>query len=571
MRDLYHVLVDYDAVMLRAIAELWGVSLTARQSREMAAELARHLCQPGVVERAWGDSLCRAGLEALVAAGGRLPAPQFDRRFGEVRPFGPGRLERERPWTAPANVAEALWYRGLIGRAFEPGPAGPQAFVFIPSDVLALLAQGQRATASPSRTPPLGVKAAEPAAFTPAPTTLVDDLCTLLAYLQMTQVAADKQEGLAERHRQALARHLLDATGAAEGRGRFAFLWGLGLAAGLVVATGRHWKPEPERARAWLSAGREAQLAALAVAWRDAPHWNDLWHVPSLRPEDTGWRNDPVLARRAILRLLAELSPGSSSEEERPIWWDLTAFIAGVKAHEPDFQRPTGDYTSWYLRDAASGEYLKGFESWEAVEGALIAFLLQGPLHWLGLVDVAPGAFRFTPRGLRFLRGEAPGPDAEKTARLSVRADGTIDVPRNANRYQRFQTARIASWVTAGETYRYRFTPASLARADKQGIRVEQVLSFLGRASGGRLPGALVQALRRWAQAGTQVRLRDMVVLQVTSAQVLEALRASPAVRPYLGEALGPLAVAVRRADWPRLEQAIRQLGYLPEVEGLEE
>jgi len=137
--------------------------------------------------------------------------------------------------------------------------------------------------------------------------------------------------------------------------------------------------------------------------------------------------------------------------------------------------------------------------------------------------------------------------------------------------YQRFQTARIAAWVAAGETYRYRFTPASLARADKQGIRVEQVLSFLGRASGGRLPGALVQALRRWAQAGTQVRLRDMVVLQVTSAQVLEALRASPAVRPYLGEALGPLAVAVRRADWPRLEQAIRQIGYLPEVEGLEE
>lgn len=571
MRDLYHTLLDYDPVMLRAIAEQWGVSLAAKQSREMAAELADHLRQAGVLARVWEDGLCRAGLQALIAAGGRLPAPQFDRRFGEVRPFGPGRLERERPWTAPANVAEALWYRGLIGRAFESGPAGPQAFVFVPSDVLALLAQDQRATASPLRTPPLGVEAAEPAAFTPAPTTLVDDLCTLLAYLQVTQVVADKQGALAERQRQALARHLLDAAGAAEGQGRFAFLWGLGLAAGLIVAAGRSWKPERGRARAWLSAGREAQLAALAAAWRDDPHWNDLWHVPSLRPEDTGWRNDPLLARRAILRLLAELSPGSSSEGEKPVWWDLAAFIAGVKAHEPDFQRPTGDYTSWYLRDAASGEYLKGFESWDAVEGALIAFILQGPLHWLGLVDIAPGAFRFTARGVRFLKGEVPEPEGKETARLSVHADGTIDVPRSADRYQRFQTARIAAWVAAGETYRYRLTPASLAQAGKQGIQVEQVLSFLGRASGERLPGALVQALRRWAQAGTQVRLRDMVVLQVTSAQVLEALRASPAVRPYLGEALGPLAVAVRRADWPRLEQAIRQLGYLPEVEGLEE
>lgn len=555
--------------MLRAVAERWGISLAAKQPREMAAELADHLRRPEMLQQAWEDGQCRPALQALVAAGGRLPAPQFDRQFGAIRLFGPGRLERERPWTSPANPAEALWYRGLIGRAFEAGPAGPQPFVFLPSDMLDVAAGGWWSAAPEATTATLGLPAPQPETFTPAPTTLVDDMCTLLAYLQITSAGLDEHGALHQKHRQALARHLLEADGAAEGTGRFAFLWAVGLAAGLIRAAGRSLKPEPGRARTWLSAGREAQLAALAAAWRDDTNWNDLWRVPSLQPEDTGWRNDPLLARQAILRMLAALTP-SANVGGREVWWDLPAFIAGVKAHEPDFQRPSGDYSSWYLRDAASGEYLKGFESWDAVEGALIAFIVNGPLHWLGLVDIAPGAFRFTSRGACFLAGKPPLPDEEEAARLSIDAGSNIYVPRAANRYQRFQTARITNWVSAGETYQYRFTPASLARAQEQGIHLQQVLTFLGRASGGRLPDALARALRRWEQAGTQVRLRDMVVLQVASAEVLEALRAAPAARPYLGEALGPLAVAVRRADWPRLEQAIRQLGYLPEVEGLD-
>src|SRR5579859_5992190 len=40
---------------------------------------------------------------------------------------------------------------------------------------------------------------------------------------------------------------------------------------------------------------------------------------------------------------------------------------SAVKEEEPDFQRPAGNYDSWYIRDAQSGEYLRGFESWDRV------------------------------------------------------------------------------------------------------------------------------------------------------------------------------------------------------------
>jgi len=48
---------------------------------------------------------------------------------------------------------------------------------------------------------------------------------------------------------------------------------------------------------------------------------------------------------------------------------------------------------------------------------------------------------------------------------------------------------------------------------------------------------------------------------------VLERLRAEPQVRSMLGEAIGPLAVAVRATDWGRLISAIAELGLLSEVE----
>ena len=50
------------------------------------------------------------------------------------------------------------------------------------------------------------------------------------------------------------------------------------------------------------------------------------------------------------------------------------------------------------------GEYLSGFESWDAVEGSLIEFYIVGPMHWLGLVDVGDDVLRLTAYGRAFLK-----------------------------------------------------------------------------------------------------------------------------------------------------------------------
>ncbi|PJF45505.1 MAG: hypothetical protein CUN48_18545, partial [Candidatus Thermofonsia Clade 3 bacterium] len=79
----------------------------------------------------------REALDELVGRGGRMPRAAFSRRYGDVRPMGAAKRERERPDLNPASPAEVLWYRALIGQAFlTASSAEPQEYVYIPDEWL---------------------------------------------------------------------------------------------------------------------------------------------------------------------------------------------------------------------------------------------------------------------------------------------------------------------------------------------------------------------------------------------------------------------------------------------------
>ena len=48
---------------------------------------------------------------------------------------------------------------------------------------------------------------------------------------------------------------------------------------------------------------------------------------------------------------------------------------------------------SWFIRREGSEQYLRGFAHWEAVEGELLRYMIAGPLHWLGVTDIAFSEF----------------------------------------------------------------------------------------------------------------------------------------------------------------------------------
>jgi hypothetical protein len=556
MRTLRQCLFDCDLALLRVIAAQWGIELPTNRHDDAVDTLTVRLSDATMQTDLWSSlpGAERQALSAILSAGGALPAGAFARHFGEIRPIGPGRLERERPWESPISVAESLWYRGLIFKAFDQGPGEMHEVVFVPQEFHAGLQVGEAASGHVAQAPLKPLVNMPPEAACQAGAQLADDLCSFLAYVHAAPIHAGPGEPLPERHQQTLGRQLR-----AHDSLRLDLLTHLAARLSLVKPDASPLRPDPQNATAWLQLPEPEQQRALFEGWRDSVTWNDLWRVPTLRCEDTGsWRNDPLAARRAALNALAALDPG--------VWYRLEDFVAVIREASPDFQRPGGDYDTWYIRDAATNQYLTGFDNWGQVEGALLRFLVGGPLHWLGVVDIdaAGAAFCVTPTG-RWLLGYGAAPQLSEATSFVVRDDGQVEIGA-ARRYDRFQLARVADWVTSGETYTYQLVPSSLERAKAQRITPERILEFLERTSGAPVPEALAGALRRWGTHGTEAWAQPAMVLRVVRPELLEQITDSPRTRKYIRETVSSTVVLVAPRDWPEMLAALLEMGVLPEV-----
>jgi hypothetical protein len=526
----------------------------------MALELAEAMDNPEAVARAWRALPFeqRQALRALLASEGHMPQRVFSRHWGEIRAMGPGRMEREQPWNEPVSPAEGLWYAGLIFRTFEHGPDGTYEAILVPPELRTYL---------PVADP-------EPPRISLEPTTapgvvrsyrhhILDDACTLLSYVQNERPRLGSYHRWHERHRKDLLRRLR-----IQDWEYFALLGHLALRIGwLVEERSGRLRLEPEGVTAWLESAPFHQQRTVIEAWRDDPTWNDLFHIPALQPEDTGaWRNDPVLARRAVLRHLEVCQPGT--------WYVLDALVAAIKHVDADFQRPDGDYDSWYIREEAAEIYLSGFESWDAVEGRLIRHLIRTPMAWLGLVDLgmddgdrAATSFRMTQAGASIL-GVAETLSRPEPSSARLWSGFRVAVPP-ARRYERFQLARVADWLQSGTPFAYRLTPSSLERARQQGISVTRVLEFLRDLIKAPVPRSVEAALTRWAARGTEAHLERTVILQISTEELMNQVTASPTLSRLIRERIGPTVVTVREQDWEQVIGALEEMGLLPEVDGL--
>ena len=555
MPNLKQSLLNQDLGYLRIVAELWGIEVNITDVRNGADLLIPPLSDRPLVKEVV-EALpveAKSALQTLLQHEGRLQWAVFVRRFGKVREMGAGRRDRERPFEDPISPAEMLWYRALVGRAFFDTPDGPQEFAYIPTDLIPLLPEGQ------VRVPISFGNPASPQNHgkqTDANDHILDHACTLLAALR---IGLPLEQLTINSHPSSIQSPYPLSTQP---------LHRLLVAAGLISVDDQ---PESEETRTFLEASRGEGLVKLAQAWLQSDQFNELSLIPGLQMEGE-WANDPRKTRMTIMGFLSSVPPGK--------WWSMRAFIASVRQHHPDFQRPAGDYDSWFIRKRETGEYLRGFVHWDQVDGALLHYLIAGPMHWLGMMDliVQPDnssnvgvrltAFRLSSWSAILLNGEVLTGLPKEEATILIRSDGRIRVPRYAPRVARYQIARFCEWENEeADTYQYKLTPSSLARAQKQGLSSSHLVALLRRYTSAT-PPTLVKALEKWEEHGTQARLERLLVLRLKSPGVLQELRASRAAR-FLGDRLGPTAVIVKSGAWEKVVAVLAELGYLTEIEDL--
>jgi len=556
MPDLFDSLLKQDIGHLRIIAEFWGLELDSKSADAAREKLTVSLLDPKLLAELT-DTLppeADSAITYLVNVGGRIPWPTFTRKFGDIREAGAGKRDREKLHLKPASAAEILYYRGLLARAFFDTEKGPQEFAYIPDDLLSLLnrkantpalASGiklERAEKKEEIRKSSGVQESEALGRPASPAEkglealandfILDDVTTLLAALRMGKTPGS-DGSLSVPQQSAALQNLLTA-------------------ANLV----RQNIPQTEVVKNFLASSRQAALKMLQEAWVESQAFNELHLMPGIICEGE-WTNQPHETREFLLNLLDAVPENK--------WWSLNAFVRDVKQKYADFQRPAGDYDSWFIKRASDGQYLRGFQHWDEVDGALIRYFITNILFWLGQVDLSIAEGSNQPTAFRIINIESRIPIIEDR-KLHISSQGKITAPRLTPRVVRYQLARFCEWdEEKNEQFKYHITTNSLAKAKEQGLKPEHLLSLLVKHSDGGVPPSLVKALKRWEVSGTEARVQTQVVLKVSRPEILEEMRKSKAGK-YLGEVLSPTAVIVKSGAIQNVMDALTELGLLTEV-----
>jgi hypothetical protein len=571
MPNLQTTLREHESGLIPTLAQLWGIKAKNLAPDKLLEVLREAMLNPQQAEKVWdmlNDAERGALLSVISQKNHTMPLTMFERLYGKINKMGQGAIEREQPHKNPTTVADGLFYRGFISTGFENAKSGAKPVVYVPSDMVEILPVhktqyvGLESEPLPPQ-PEMVIRQLDTVEdeylenVQQADTSIVDDMTSLLAYLRIQGAGVEDNVFLpvdVERVHPFMLR---------KGDIRMNFMLGVGVSASLITSQEGRAYPKRAELQKWLGLPRSQQLRELLTAWKSSTVYHDLWHVPGLYPDpDAGFPYDPLVGREAMVEFLRKLAPPQE-------WWSIDEFIQAIKEIEPDFQRPGGNYDSWYIRNDRS-EYLHGFESWDAVEGSLLEFYIKGPLHWLGLMDIAEDAAKLTAYGRSFIGLiDWPTPP-EPSDTVTIQADGMLHVSRKVSRVDRFQVARFSTWMESDEPYVYRLDGDSMQMAAAQGITTQHIASFLKRQNDDKpLPAMIAKLLDTWQTGATsEVTFERLLVLRTNSPEVMEKVYNEPALRRYLGARLGPMACVIRNGQEADLQVALGESGIKVEIVG---
>jgi hypothetical protein len=305
---------------------------------------------------------------------------------------------------------------------------------------------------------------------------------------------------------------------------------------------------------------------------------------PALRYGELETENNE--ARQTLIALLAQ-----TPQQQ---WIHFLSFARLVYRLNPTFlQRKQRSYPAphWWL-EIEEGRPLHPTQQqdWLRAEGRYLARLLQGPLHWWGVTDIALGpdkrllAFRLTAMAGLLLSGKpaddlvdlSPGAALENYTRPDILVSDEDDLLIRSS---------PASWQTIEliERYaevrgvqqdrlRYRLTYRSLSEALNRGESITPLLDLLRRAATytSTQKDALTRLLHRLEQRVNnygQVRLyTDMTLLEVADNLTMRELNATTSVEQHIVQPIRPTLLILEKQGGEQVLDELKRRGQAPLV-----
>lgn len=347
----------------------------------------------------------------------------------------------------------------------------------------------------------------------------------------------------------------------------------------------------PNAARFLLGPARDETLLDLFTRWLAQPSYAELSELaenglrvrcratplnqPDLRRGELEQENSE--ARQDLLALLAQVPVGE--------WTNFSAFARFLYRLRPTLlQRRQRLFPAphwWFEQEEGRPLHPTQLADWLKAEGRYLAHLIQGPLHWWGLCDLARSvngqllAFRLTPTA-RYLFHSQPLASHEQVladvreTSLAVSPDGCLLVPCRPENWQ--LVACVEEFAECkgvqNEKLLYCLSAHSLSAAIGQGRDPRALLTLLERFAtldGGQALRQLLTSLeRRIANYGRARLYTDVPLLQTADLTVMQQLTAITSLDQQVVLPIHPTLLLLKKPGVERLLEELKKRGQTP-------
>lgn len=342
-----------------------------------------------------------------------------------------------------------------------------------------------------------------------------------------------------------------------------------------------HWQT-------WYSRPPETQLRMLFNLWRQSLIGLTelrlaLQREPGLRVERTvGYQyaysprlftptdlaRELSLARGFVARLLQELPAN--------VWYDWFSFAEAAWQQNPNFLHNYVGPDVWGI--AARGRKRldpKRRGDWDRGYRPILAAILEGPLRWLGVVEVGYKgrrmvAFRLTPTGAWLLRGEGRPPTLREVAAgeapVTWLDDETFRVLPGPATIDVLPLADILA-IPTQRAFVYKLSDEGIQEAFARGIEPATIATRFEKA-GAPLPPATRQRIETlWSRFGYIHLYEKLTVLELADDLALREILANTSLHQHMVHQFSPRLVVVEDSAVDELVEELIKKGYTPKVE----
>lgn len=329
----------------------------------------------------------------------------------------------------------------------------------------------------------------------------------------------------------------------------------------------------------WDKSVEERTNACLRV-WVHLADWSELSSLGM-----SSFDLDLQRARALLLDHLRLLEPG--------IWISADRFLSRLfmaVSHLLFKSRDAHPSSAYFYEGHLAPQ--NGSQRLAEVEGTFVGGALSGPLHWMGIVDIAADgsrllAFRLNSSGALALGIKGPGSAtpahlANSTQNVGAPGSGGAGEIQEARlivqpNFQVFAWGPVSEGTLARvelfadrvkadrSAVEYALSHAAVYRGQRAGLSVDQIIAFLEQTSGAALPQNVLRTLQEWGEQHERIVFHRAVGLcQTGTPEMLNELSDEPAIRSCLQKRLTPTVALLKRGCAHPLRETLLQHGFLP-------